>query len=75
MDLSMYDKDLGKQVSHCVILIQRNNVAKMENEYVLGTVFLYGYYQIYDFANNRIGLNGDYIEFNPKSPEDPENPE
>lgn len=47
----------------------------MDNEYVLGTVFLYGYYQIYDFENNKIGFNGDYINFNKVDPEDPDNPE
>ena len=74
MDLKMYDKDLKKEVNHCVILIQRNNIPNMQNEYVLGTVFLYSYYQLYDFENNKIGFNGDYIDFNPnrKNPLDPD---
>jgi len=52
-----------------VILIQRNNFASIANEYVLGTVFLYGYYSLYDFTNGKIGFNGDYINFNPNKPD------
>ncbi len=75
MDLKMFDADLKKEVNHCVLLIQRNNIASMENEYVLGTVFLYGYYSIYDFTNGKIGFNGDYINFNPKTPDTPITPD
>lgn len=36
MDLKMFDNDLKKEVNHCVILVQRNNIPSMANEYLLG---------------------------------------
>jgi hypothetical protein len=29
---------------------------------------LHSYYQIYDFGNNAIGFNGDYVDFYPDRP-------
>jgi uncharacterized protein HemX len=37
----------------------------------LGTVFLYSYYSLYDFTNGKIGFNGDYINFNTDTPDNP----
>ena len=68
VDQTVFDKAQGKDVNHCVLLIQRNDMyGGDKREYVLGTVFLHSYYQIYDFDMDRIGLNGDYIDFDPNS--------
>lgn len=50
-------------VNFCNILIQRNNIVNHTNEYTLGTVFMYNYYQIFDLQNNKFGLNGPSIDF------------
>lgn len=37
------------KVDYCGILIERNNIPDHTNEYVLGTVFMYNYYLVFDF--------------------------
>jgi hypothetical protein len=39
-------------------MIQRNEVPDHTNEYVLGTIFMFNYYLVFDFDNQQIGFNG-----------------
>lgn len=47
-------------------MIQRNNVLDHTNEYVLGTIFMFNYYVIFDFENQQIGFNGRTIDLTPE---------
>ena len=61
-------KDHKSTVNYCSILIQRNNIVNQTNNYVLGTVFLYNYYLVFDWENTRIGFNGPIVvNFSPLS--------
>ena len=39
----------GEMTDFCKLLVQRNNIKDHTNEYVLGAVFMYNYYQVIDF--------------------------
>lgn len=75
LDVKTIDDKDQKEYNDCSILIQRNNIKGMNNEYILGTSFLYGYYQVYDFATQSIGFNGEYVDFDPHRRIDPVIPE
>ena len=42
------------------------------NEYVLGTIFMFNYYLVFDFENQQIGFNGRTVDFS-SDPTDPTN--
>lgn len=60
---SYLEDSVDKSVNYCNILIQRNNIVNYTNEYVLGTIFMFNYYLVYDFDNQRIGFNGPTVNF------------
>jgi len=63
--------DSGETINYCNILLQRNNVLDHTNEYVLGTIFMFNYYLVFDFENQQIGFNGRTVNFHHDEPTDP----
>jgi len=63
--------DSADIIKYCNILLQRNNVLDHTNEYVLGTIFMFNYYIVFDFENQQIGFNGRTLNLSKDDPTDP----
>lgn len=71
LDSTGASPDGSSTINYCNILFQRNNVLDHTNEYVLGTIFMFNYYLVFDFENQQIGFNGRSYDFSESRPDAP----